>query len=160
MSRIRNLGSVVAEGGVPGAAALMLAAVATFFLVAILFSPNGWKWWGAASVSGHEQGGVASYEYHHQYYSFDDVGSERSGPLTVYVNPSQPGDATLSLTVAQASDSALTGGLYLAAVAFGVVAWRRRARRPAPGKPPGFGEGIDSETVRRILAQRGSRPTG
>lgn len=70
------------------------------------------------------------------------------------------GEATTSLTVAQASDSALTGGLYLAAGAFAVVAWRRRSRRSSPGQPANFGEGIDSETVRRILSQRGSPPTG
>lgn len=149
--------SVVLDGGLFSGGALIAGAVATIFLVAVLVSPGGWKWWNATSVHGDEQGGVVTYAYRGQTYSIDDVRSMASGPRTVYLDPSNPSDGALSIEVAQVSDSVVVGGLYLVfAVFVAIVVWRHRARvrRDDDLHRDRFGDGIDPETVQRILAAR------
>lgn len=148
----------MAGGGLYTAGALIAGFIATVFLVAILLSPNGWKWWASVSVHGAEQGGVVSYSYRGQTYSLDDLNSTANGSRIVYLNPAHPNQAALSIQVTQISDSVVTGGPYLVCVCFGVVAFRRHrttVRRNASPDPDRFGDGIDSGTIRRIVASKG-----
>jgi hypothetical protein len=149
--------SVVLDGGLYSLGALLAGAVASLFLLSVLASPNGWKWWNSVSVHGSEQGGVVFYSYQGQTYSMDDVSSMATRPRTVYINPANPNDAALSIEVAQVSDTAIVGGLYLVSAAFLVVVIRRhmsRIRRADDLTRAPFGDGIDPETVQRILAAR------
>lgn len=147
-------------GGFPIAAAGM-ALVGTVFLIAILASPGSWEWHSAKHVRGSEENGVVYYSYGGQRYSVDDVNSFRSGPRDVWLDPSNPSDAVLQVAVAKASDWALTAGPYTAAVVLlGAGFWRRhRIRRDkaerAEGGGDGFGDGLDSDTVRRLMEDRG-----
>lgn len=152
-----SLKSVVQDGGLFSGGALLSGAVATIFFVALLASPNGWQWWSAVSVHGMERSGVVTYSYRGQTYSIDDLNSTASGPRTVYLTPSDPAGAVLSIEVAQVSDSALVGGLYLVCAGFLVVVVRRhraRIRRGDDLHREGFGDGIDPETIQRILTAR------
>jgi hypothetical protein len=157
---VRWLKSVIVDGGLYSVGGLIMALIATIFLAAILTSPGSWEWWSAVSVHGLETGGVVSYSYRGQTYSLDDEGSTADGRRTVYLNPANPSQGVLGIEVAQISDSVVTGGLYLASAAFLVaVAVRRRAKRvrqSADPDPNRFGEGIDAETVHRIIESRRS----
>lgn len=148
-------------GGFAVAAAGM-AFVGTVFLIAILSSPGSWEWWSAKHVRGSEQNGVVYYSYRGQRYSIDDADSFRSGPRDVWLDASNPSDAVLHVTVAKASDWALTAGPYTVGLAFlGAGFWRRRRIRHeraqrAAEREDGFGDGLDSGTVRRLIDKRGA----
>ena len=153
-------------------AASAMVFLGTVFVVAILASPGAWQWWNGTQVLGNEQNGVVYYSYQGHDYSFDDVNSFRSGPRTVWIDPSNPSKAVVSVTVAQVSDTVLTAGPYLAATLLLAAGfWRRhrnRRRRLDPTFDPfiAYGEGIDQVTIDRMLADkrarehRGSSPGG
>jgi hypothetical protein len=151
------LKSVVLDGGLFSGGALIAGVVASLFLISVLISPNGWQWWNAVSVHGAERNGVVTYSYRGQTYSIDDVNSTSSEPRTVYLDPSNPSGAVLSIEVAQVSYTAVVGALYLVFVVFVVIVilrHRRRIRRDDDLHREGFGGGIDPETVQRILTAR------
>lgn len=140
-------------------------AVGVLFFGVTLASSGGWQWFAARPVPGQEVQGVVTYHVDGVAYSLDDINSFRTGPRTLYFDPSHPGRATVSVTVARASDWALTGGPVLigAALVGRSFARRRRPRRvmdagtlAAGGRA--FGFGIDPGTVERLLA--GNRPPG
>lgn len=139
-----------------------MAFVGTVFLVAILASPGSWQWWSAKQVPGTEQNGVVYYSYRGQHYSVDDVNSFRSGPRDVWLDPSNPSHAVVHVTVARVSDWAVTAGPYtMALVLLGAGFWRRRRIRHdkaerAGERGEGFGDGLDSDTVRRLIEERGA----
>jgi hypothetical protein len=141
-------------------AALAAAFVGTVFLIAVLASPGSWEWTGSKQVAGTEQNGVVYYTYSGHHYSTDDVNSFRTGPRTVWVDPSNPSNAVLHVTVAQASDWAVTAGPYTACVVLLIAGfWRRRRilreRRERAANPfIAFGDGIDDDTIRSLLAKR------
>ena len=143
-------------GGTAVAGGLVMA-VGMLFLGAILASPGAWQWFAARPVAGQEVQGVVTYHVGGVAYSLDDVNSFRSGPRTVYVDPSDPGRAAVSVTVARASDWALTAGpVLIGAFLIGLsFARRRRLRRVmdagilAAGDRA-FGFGIDPGTVERL----------
>ena len=149
--------AVVLDGGLFMLGAVIAGAVASLFLVAVLVSPSGWKWWNARTVHGTELGGVVTYSYGGQTYTLDDVGSTGSGPKIVYVNPANPSSAALTIEVAQVSDTAVVGGLYGVCAVFIIVVIRRhvkRVRRESDLTREPYGDGIDPETVQRILSAR------
>jgi hypothetical protein len=124
-----------------------------------LFRGTGPFSWTANSVHGTEQDGIVYYTYHGASYTVDDAGSRRSGSRTVYVIPSKPGDAELMVTGTRIVDWTTTGGPLL--VAAGFLTWgftrksrnsRRRASASQSG--PSFGEGLDRQAVRQLLAQQ------
>ena len=146
-------------------ASLGTAFVGTVFLIAIFASPGSWEWWSAKKVPGSEQNGIVYYTYGGRNYSVDDVNSFRTGPRSVWVDPSNPSNSVLHVTVAQASDSLVTGGPYAASVLLLVAGFRRKRRirrqreERALEYPDGFGDGIDANLVRRLLSER-QRPDG
>jgi len=166
-SRIRTETGTVGEvrrvlhhtGGF-GVAAICFVSVGVLFLITILLSANSWQWWSARAVQGSELSGVVSYEAGGRSYSLDDPGSLRNGPRTVWVDPANPSSATLSVTVARISDTAITFGPVLIAVVLvvaGVVRSRRHARRirAAEGdERAAFGTGLDPDAVRALLDER------
>ena len=149
--------AVVLDGGLFTLGAVIAGAIATLFLVAVLVSPSGWKWWNATTVHGTERGGIVFYAYKGQTYTLDDVGSTGSGPKTVYLNPANPTSAALTIEVARVSDTVVVGGLYGVCAVFVIVVIRRHVKRVRTGddltREP-FGGGIDPETVQRILSSR------
>jgi hypothetical protein len=132
-------------------------------LVSILLTPDGWEWWlNAKTVPGHEQDGIVYYSYRGTNYAVNDPDSLRTGPHPVYLISSKPYAAELTETGTRVFDWAVTGGPVL--VAAGFVAWgfRRRSqmnRRNTVGANDSqapFGGGLDSPTVRRLIAEQKS----
>jgi hypothetical protein len=148
-----NLRSLVLGTGMFGWAALALVAVGLIFFGSILLSTGGWQWWEAAAVHGSEHRGVVFYSYRGTNYSIDDLQSVRTGPRTVWVDPSNPATAVLSVSTPQVSDTAITlGPVLLASVFFGagLVRSRRHQRQRAAIEQSGgsFGDGLDPGWVR------------
>lgn len=142
-----------------------LAALGTIFLVLTLTSIGGLVWIGTP-VHGMEQNGIVAYSYHGQSYSIDDTGSYRTGPRTVYIDSSNPSRAVLYTWDSQAIQDSIVAVPYLGAVVFLLVAvriqWRytrrRRDRDRHPERRAAFGEGLDPEVIRQILAARQTPP--
>jgi hypothetical protein len=134
--------------------------VGILFLASILLTPGAWQWWMTAkAVHGSEQNGIVYYTYHGRKYTVDDVGSVRSGPRTVYVNPSKPADAEVTVTGTRILDWTVTGGPLL--VAAGFLTWgfthknrNRRRRAAASSHGSSYGSGLDRDAVRQLLAQQ------
>lgn len=150
------------------ALALALAIIGTIFLVVTLNSIGGLVWTGTA-VHGTEQNGIVLYRYHGANYSVDDAGSDRNGPRTVYIDPSNPSRAVLNTTAAGWLQTATVGVPYAVALAFALESvrrkWRYRQRRRLLSTSPDqgtFGYGLDPETVNWIRArqQTGSQGRG
>jgi hypothetical protein len=136
-----------------GWAALAFVVVGLIFFGSILSSPGGWQWWDAAAVHGSEHRGVVFYSYRGTNYSVDDLQSVRTGPRTVWVDPSNPATAVLSVSTPRVSDTAITlGPLVLAGVFFGagLIRSRRHQRQRAAIAQSGgsFGDGLDVGWVR------------
>ena len=138
-----------------------LIAVGLLFLVAIVASPGAWQWFGARTVPGHEVQGVVTYRVGGVAYSIDDVNSYRTGPRTVWVDPSDPARSALTVTVARASDWALTAGpIVIGGGLIGLALGRRRRQRRVmdaailAGGDRAYGYGIDPGTIERMRARR------
>jgi hypothetical protein len=142
-------------------AGICLALVSVLCFVAILTSANSWQWWSARSVEGSEVSGVVTYTVAGRSYSINDQGSTHSGTRTVWVDPSNPSNSTLSVMGAQISDTAITLTPLLIALTLltaGVVRWRRHDRRIKAGQADeraAFGTGLDPVKVRALLDRRG-----
>jgi hypothetical protein len=139
-----------------GWAALALAAVGLIFFGSILLSPGGWQWWEAAAVHGSEHRGVVFYSYRGANYSLDDLQSVRTGPRTVWVDPSNPATAVLSVSTPRVSDTAITLGPFVLAGVFfgaGLVRSRRHQRQRVAIERSGgsFGDGLDAGWVRERI---------
>jgi hypothetical protein len=138
-----------------------LAVLGTIFLVFTLTSIGGLVWIGTP-VHGVERDGIVYYSYGGQQYTIDDSGSYRTGPRTVYVDSSKPTRAVLATFGSQAIQDSIVGVPWIAALAFFVLAirrkWRyvryRRDRETRPEQRPSYGEGLDPELIRRVLATR------
>jgi hypothetical protein len=133
------------------------------FLVSILLTPDGWQWWlNAKTVHGHEQDGIVYYSYRGTNYTVNDPNSLRTGTHPVYLISSKPYAPQLTETGTQVFDWTVTGGPVL--VAAGFVAWgfRRRSQMnrrntiDAKDSQATFGGGLDSPTVRRLIAEQKS----
>jgi hypothetical protein len=141
---------------------LAFAVVGILFLASILMSPGGWQWWmDAKAVHGNEQSGVIYYSYRGVSYSVVDPNSTGSSPRTVYVVASDPGNADLhSATATVVLDWTITGGPLIVGASFLAFGFLRRTStsrmRRGVGDRPGqsFGDGLDSETVERLLANQ------
>lgn len=159
---MHRLAKVFDGTGVQTAIGIVLLALAALFAFLVLSSSGGWQWFSAQTVAGREDTGTVAYTYRGQTYNMDDPLSFRSGPRTVWVNPANPSQAALSVTVARISDSLFVGvpaSLGCALVATGLIRKRRRSHRCGPGVEDrsAFGTGIDSETISRIVAGRRHR---
>ena len=134
--------------------------LSVLFVASILLSPDGWQWWlTAKTVHGSEQDGLVYYTYGGSNYAVSDPNSLRTGSRTVYVISSNPSAGALS-DAGTILDWTVTAGPVV--VAAGFVAWgfRRRSqinRRHAArqnGVEGTSGGGLDSETVRRLIAEQ------
>lgn len=144
-----------------GFAGACFAVFAVLFLGSILLTPHGLAWWlDHRTVPGREVDGIVTYSWHGQQYSADDPGSHRTGPHTVWLIPGDPADGRLDLQGTLVLDWTLTAGL--AAVGAGFVAAgsarsrllrRRRLADPRPWSEH-YGDGIDPDTIRHLLAQQ------
>ncbi len=128
---------------------------------------SSWLLWTGQPVRGTEQGGIVYYSYRGVGYNLDDTGSRQvpgSGQTrtrSVYLDPSHPANAILNSTVARAIDIVTVIGPFLAGIVFVAIGFRRRQRnnrrrrlaRAIPAEER-FGEGLDSDLVRRLLAQQ------
>lgn len=163
---VKALRRVFDGAGPASAIGVALVALGTIFVFVVLSSPGAWQWFGARAVAGQESGGVVTYTYQGHNYSLDDVRAfGGSGAKTVYLNPANPTEATLGVTVAEVSYTAFVALPYLMGVGFLTFAFvrRRRIRKRSkdweeygPLRP--YGSGIDSETVKRLIARRGHPP--
>ena len=142
----------------PGVA-LVVFVLGCGFLLADLLSPSTLQWTGQA-VRGTERVGIVYYSFRGQEYTLDDPASAHVTSRTVYVDPSNPSNAMLDNTLNRAVDIATVGGSYvlsalLVAVGFARRGRRRRKRRLGTRDSRGtFGEGIDPDTVARLLARQ------
>jgi hypothetical protein len=141
------------------AIALALAALGTIFLVLTLNSIGGLVWTGTA-VHGTEHNGMVLYRYHGTNYSVDDSGSTRSGPRTVYIDPSNPGRAVLDTAASEALQTSVVAIPFALALGFALHSvrrkWRynRRFRLVNNTDSQTFGYGLDAETVNRLRARQ------
>ena len=155
----RWLGRVFEGAGPFPVVALVLAAVGVMFLILTLASIEGLVWTGQA-VHGNEQGGIILYSYRGTNYSFDDSGSNRTGPRTLYIDTSDPSRAVLKSPASVALDVLTVGGPMVGALCFAAEAVRRKRRyvrrRRANLTRIGeeFGGGLDPETIRRLIARQ------
>ena len=137
---------------------LVFGVAASAFVASILLSPGGWQWWlDTKTVHGMERDGIVYYSYRGGNYTVDDQGSDRTGPRTVYLIPSQPSNAVLSETPTQVLDLGLTGGLYLVGCGFVAAGFLRRRRTMHDDRRGSFGRGLDHATIERLLAEQRAR---
>lgn len=131
-------------------------------LLAVLLSSNGWQWWlDAHQVHGRESDGVVSYSFKGQEWTVVDTKSAtRSGPRTVYVIATAPGDGALTNTPTVVLDWILVGGPALVGGALLSLAFirrsqlrQRRVEIERSGSDP-QGGGIPSDLIKQILAGR------
>lgn len=143
---------------------LVFALAGTIYLTGLLTSTAGLIWTGHA-VHATETDGIINYSYRGKGFTIDDTGSFRSGPLTVYVDPGDPGNAVVNRIVPRISEEFFVVAPYAASVAFAVIGLVRRARRKrrvVEGKKAGaygfgFGEG---ELVRAFPDRLPGQPLG
>jgi hypothetical protein len=145
---------------------LAFGVVGLAFFASILLTPGGWQWWmDAKAVQGTEQNGIISYSYRGATNSIDDPNSFRTGNRTVYLLPSDPSNAELHNAGNVILDWGTTGGPLLLGTGFVIAGFirknhnsRRRRRVAVNSSAASFGAGLDSETVRRLIAdQKGDR---
>ena len=159
MGRIRHL---LDGTGAFSWVAIACFALAPLLLLSILLTPHGWQWWlDAHQVSGSEQNGIVSYSYQGQNWTIDDSGSaSRTGPRTVYVIAADPSAGALSNTSTVIVDWALVSGPVLIGAGVLALGLRRsgsRRRRSNDQEALGYGQGLPSELVRKITADRHDR---
>lgn len=148
-----------------GWAALLFVAIGSAFLQGLLTSAAGLVWTGQV-VHGSEAAGVLSYTYNGRSFSYEVPGSYRTGPVTVYVDPSDPSSYTLGGAVERVSGAASVLGPYAVAVAVFVGgSWRRRRNNrrhlEALNAHKEFGWGINPVVIERMLQEkRGEQPPG
>lgn len=141
-----------------GWVALVLAVIGSAFLQGLLTSTAGLIWTGHA-VHGRETGGILYYTYRGQSFSYDVPGSDRSGPVTVYIDPTDPSSYTAyDGAAARISEAGSVLGPYTAAVVVMVGGiWRRRRinrrLREAINAHEDFGWGLDPAIVARMLEE-------
>jgi hypothetical protein len=151
----RGIGAAGGLGWI-GAAFVLVGAL---FLGTILASAHAWMWFGAKSVQATETQGVVRYVFKGQRYSIDDTASDRTGGRTVWLNPADPSQADLTVTVAEISDTALTAGPMIIGIilfSVGLMRARRYDRRNDAEARTGvsFGTGLDPGVVHAILQQQ------
>lgn len=135
------------------------AFVGTFFLILVLANTSGLLWTGH-EVHASERGGIVYYTYRGASYSTNDPGSYRTGPRTVWIDPGKPSRVAFDGWVPRVSESLVVGGPYLASVAFGAGALVRKRRyvrtrqRVESQAAETFGDGLDRDTVERLLARQ------
>ena len=132
----------------------------TAFLL-VLFTGNTGLLWTGKAITGQETGGVIQYQYRGTHYSIDDVGSDRSGTRTVYIDPSNPQSAVIDTTNARVTNAAtvlVPYGLAALLVVFGLINRNRRRRRLISSRErqgaEAYGLGLDPSTVGNLLAQQ------
>jgi len=144
--------------------AVAFAVVSTGFLYAALQPPSGLEWTGNA-VKGSERDGIVYYSVHGKPYAVDDAYSFRSGSATVYVDPHDPTVAIIGKPASRWIDVATVLGPGAAAVACGVMGFRRkrsrrRAQRAVATLPREHlaGQGLDDQTMQELRDRQGLRP--
>ena len=143
---------------------MVTALIGTILLVLNLSSVGGLVWTGTP-VHGSEQGGLVYYTYGGHVYTLDDLGSFRTGPRTVYVDPSNPGRAVLNHAVWGGLQLASVAVPYLLALGFAVGTIRRkrfflsrqRLARENGGQGT-YGIGLDDGTMQRLLERQRTVP--
>jgi len=102
-----------------------------------------------------------SYSYQGQNYNVDDPDSTRTGPRTVYIVASDPSDGELHARVNQVIDWTITAGPYSVGTVFVAAGFahkkrnrRRSVRAESDPSEGSYGQGLDEETVQRLLAQQ------
>lgn len=150
--------------GIIAAVGTAFLALGVLFAALILASPNGWQWLGGQAVNAQERTGLVEYTYHGQTYDFDDTVSLRTGSRRIWINPSDPIQATLHIGVARLSDSLFVAvpvviGAGMVATGFLRRHQRGRHHRDATGSADAsYGYGIDPLTVAQFVT--GRRQTG
>ena len=135
------------------------ALVGTVFLVLVLMNTSGLLWIGH-EVHASERGGIVYYTYKGASYSINDPGNYRTGSRTIWIDPGKPSRVAFDGWVPRVSESLVVGGPYLAAAALGIGAvvrkrrYVRTRRRIESQESDNFGDGLDRDTVERLLARQ------
>ncbi|MGH3423527.1 MAG: hypothetical protein ACRDO8_02290 [Nocardioidaceae bacterium] len=138
--------------------AIALVVAGILFVLVVAQSQSRLYWTGQA-VAGTNSGGIVYYKWHGEEFTVDDPATTpaHATPVTVYVDPDDPGHALLARPVRWVDAGAVLIWFVAAAVLLIVSALRRRQqerRRPASGhSADAFGEGLDSDWVQRHLEQ-------
>jgi hypothetical protein len=136
--------------------ALALLVVGLLFLLAELQSPSRLYWTGDA-VSGTNSGGIIYYQVAGEDYTLDAPGAPpaHDTPVTVYVDPDDPGQALASRVTKWVDAGAVLVWFVAAAGCVILPAVRstsRRRRSAASGAGgPTFGDGLSADIVQRHL---------
>jgi hypothetical protein len=139
-----------------GAVALFL--LGSLLLLAAVQSPTMLQWTGTA-VHNVQSGGIAYYSFHGENYTLN-VPSPAAWSSTVYLDPADPSHAMFGKAVWRWSDIVLVGGPYTASILLLALAFTRRSRRRRlkdPNARQSFGEGLDRQTVSRLLDRQRKR---
>lgn len=143
-------------GPFPGFA-LAFVILGSVFLLAAALSPNTLQWTGQAA-RGTERGGILFYSYGGQTYTLDDPAASPAAAQTVFVDPSNPSNAMLDSPFDRWIDLLTIGGPYAAAALLLATGYLRRARNRhrRRTRERSFGDGLDPETVARLLEEQRS----
>lgn len=145
--------------GLYAAAGIFFGVIGMILFLVTLLSTVGLLWIGHP-VTGAEQNGIIYYRYGGTSYSMNDPGSQRTrARVTVYVDGSDPSRAEINSTTARVSAALFGVGPIAVGVGFlaaGLLKKRRDQHRHDDAILHGetFGQGLDPETVERILEQR------
>jgi hypothetical protein len=122
---------------VAGAGVLFFAAL----LVALLVLQSGSRLlWNGQAVTGTEQRGIAFYHWQGQPYQIDVPGYGSAKSITLYLDPSNPGDAAVDSTADRVATSLGVGLPALAGIALLIIGgtrnyrWKRRNAKRGTGE--------------------------
>jgi hypothetical protein len=144
--------------------ALALVVVGFLFMLAELLSPSRLYWTGDA-VTGTNSGGIVYYQVDGEDYTLNAPGAApaQETPVTVYVDPDEPGQALISRPTRWVDAGAVLVWFVAAGACVVVSALRRtaaaRRQRQADLTGPTFGDGLGSDLVERYLEQNRRPPT-
>ncbi len=139
--------------GCVGAIALLLVVIGVLALLLELQSPTSVLWTGTAVV-GHDTGGVVLYPlngHNETVIVANEAPSTPPHPVTVYVDPTNPGSARVDSAVTRWFDAGFVAARFVAAMVFvGLGLVRRSRRRRAAlrrGHSGGFGHGFHPDQL-------------
>jgi hypothetical protein len=137
---------------------LALVVVGLLFALVELQSPSSLYWTGKA-VHGTNSGGIVYYRVGGKNFTLDAPGAAPSHdtPVTVYVDPDDPGQGLLSRSTRWVDAAGVLGWFVAAGACVGIAALRRASsrRRAAATGSAGqtFGDGLSPDLMERYLDQ-------
>lgn len=129
-------------------------------LAAVEQSPDKILWTGNRVV-GREEGGIVLYRYNGADTNLAVPGHASKAHYTLYVDKSDPDNVIPDSRTDRVIQAGFTLGPLLVAVLIisATLLTRRRQTRRLTESRDGYGQGINDDLVRRLLAERRQRPS-